>query len=141
MPIFYSESVVLQDKQGELAYPFFFSKDDLDAAYRQYGGGSGAQDADDAAAFAAVPFGGGPSKPAQKAAAPPTAVGMPVEAVRVVQPVESACLLAAGCSAMQPRRLGSPHSAWPSTLQSGHRADRSLFLPASLTVLFRPPRW
>jgi len=35
VPVFYSERVAYEDKSGEQSFPFFLSKDDLDAAYEE----------------------------------------------------------------------------------------------------------
>ena len=39
VPVFYSERVVFQKPGGNLTFPFFLSKDDLDAAFARGGGG------------------------------------------------------------------------------------------------------
>ena len=66
VPVFYSEKVVLEDAEGAKTYPFFLAKDDLDAAWREFGvgrpagGGSGAVAAKpEVGGFAAQAFGGG----------------------------------------------------------------------------------
>ena len=60
MPVFYSERVVLQEVDG-VAFPFFFSKDDLDAAWQ---GGSEPGGENAAGGFSEQPFGG--ASPGQK---------------------------------------------------------------------------
>jgi hypothetical protein len=60
VPVFYSERVVLQEVDG-VAFPFFFSKDDLDAAWQ---GGSEPGGENAAGGFSEQPFGG--ASPGQK---------------------------------------------------------------------------
>ena len=100
VPVFYSERVVLEDAEGAVTYPFFLAKDDLDAAWREFGrgrpaggggggdgggGGGGAATAakPEAGGFAAQPFGGGETKSSSSKKREAQAEGLPYGLVRV----------------------------------------------------------
>lgn len=82
VPVFYSERVVLQDEGGGSSFPFFFSKEDLDDAWR---GGDAAPTKGGAAdgGFSEQAFGGGMSPGQKRRKAAEGEKGIPIGLLRV----------------------------------------------------------